>query len=132
MSVPEGKRGEGKFEVLIKTRDLAAYTINICCNENTFKPQYRDAITNKIIEISTDIFLQCWTANNIRLTAENIRKRQGYQQEAILQCNNLLALIQIAQKVFHLTTKRIKFWGEQIIEARNLIQKWKESDRKRI
>lgn len=132
MSVPELQRGEGKFEVLIKARNLTSYTLQICTNENVFRPQYQNALTNDIIREAKDIFMKCFTANNIMLNAEGIEGRKKLQLEAIDHCNNLLALMQIAQEVFHLSSKRVKYWGNFTIETRNMIRKWIESDRKRI
>lgn len=133
MSVPEGKRGEGKFEVLMKARDLATYTIQICTNENIFLPKYQNSITNDIISESKDIFMKCFTANNIRVANDGtgLQERKHLQEEACIHCNNLLALMQIAQQLFHLKTTRIEYWGRKTIEVRNMIRAWIESDRTR-
>lgn len=140
MSVPEGQRGERKLETLMKARDLAAYTIRICTNQKVFLPQYQNALTNKLIDAATEIFIKCDAANNI-LIRSNFDKaeieslaneRKLLQEQACGYCNRLLGLMQIAQPIFHLSTKRIKYWGGLTIDARNHIRKWKESDRKRI
>lgn len=68
MSVPEGKRSHSHLEIFVKCRQLATYTIKICCNENVFIPKYQNAITNDIIRTAKDIYIHCWTANNIRVT----------------------------------------------------------------
>ncbi len=65
MAVPEGQRGEGRFTVLVKANMLAIYTIKICNNKNVFLEQYQSALTNDIIRTAKDIFIYCWTANNI-------------------------------------------------------------------
>ena len=65
MSVPSGERGESKFKLLIDARNLAVYTINICCNPNVFLPQYQNALTNNIIRVATLIYMNIWNANNI-------------------------------------------------------------------
>lgn len=132
MSVPEGKRGESKFEVILKAQELAEYTIQICCNPNVFLPQYQNALTNDIIKSAKDIFINCFSANNVLVKRkEDFTQRQNYQKYARNECNNLLALVQIAYKLFHLKTKRVKYWGQKIIEVRNLIQKWQEADSNR-
>lgn len=133
MSVPEGQRGESKFEVFVKAKDLCCYTIKICCNPKVFLPEYQNALTNDIIHSSKEIFAKCWMANNIMVKGDKARaeERLDLQRQAILECNNLLAMMQIAQQLFHLKTKRIKYWGEMTIEVRNLIRKWHDSDRKR-
>lgn len=138
MSVPEGQRGHGKLEVLIKAKNLASYTIKICCNEKVFTPQYQNAITNDLIQTATNIFKYGWMANNImvedkdeQMKREKYLQRRKLQEMAALECNNLLALMQIAQEVFHLKTKRIKYWGENTIEVRKMLRGWIEADKKR-
>ncbi|MDO4809971.1 MAG: hypothetical protein Q4A04_08440 [Eubacteriales bacterium] len=134
MSVNSGDRKHGKMEVLVAAKSLAAYTIKICCNGNWFPIQYNNAITQKLIDCATNIFICCWTANNIRVdeSAEKLKRRNDLQGDAIRDCNNLLALMQIAQEVFHLTTNRIKYWGEKTLYVRTLIGKWRDSDSKRL
>lgn len=133
MAVPETQRGVGKFDVLIKANNLAVYTVRITKNPKNFAPEYQTALTNDIIRTAKDIFIKCWTANNIRVgdDPENWRARKRLQEEAARDCNNLLALIQIAKPLFHLETKRVKYWGEKTIEVRNRIRDWKDGDSKR-
>lgn len=134
MSVPASKRGQGKLEVLVDAKKLASYTIQICCNEKVFLPQYKNAMTDKIIATATNIFVYAWTANNVLVSGdpERFKYRQDLQTKAAEECNNLLALMQIAQDLFHLKTKRIEYWGRNTIEVRRKIRSWRESDRKRF
>ena len=132
MSVPQSLRSESKLDVIIKARSLASYTIQITKNPKTFPPEYNNGITNRIIESATKIYMNCWTANNIYVkSVEDLQERLWLQETACLECNNLLALIQLAQPIFHLKTNRIKFWGSKAIEVRNKIRAWNESDKKR-
>ena len=135
MAVNAGDRKQGKMEVIVAAKSLAAYTIKICCNDNWFPVQYSNAITQKIIDSATNIFICCWTANNIKVPGEKaqerLRERNNLQTTAIRECNNLLALMQIAQEVFHLTSKRLKYWGDKTLYVRTLIGKWRESDSSR-
>lgn len=134
MAVPESKRGVGKLDVLVEARKLATYTIQICCNEKVFLPQYKNAMTDKIIATATDIFVRAWTANNVLVgrDEDKFKYRQALQARAIEDCNNLLALMQIAKDLFHLKSKRVEYWGRNTITVRNKIRNWKESDRKRF
>ena len=133
MSVPESERGHGKFEVLVKANDLAVYTMRITKNPKVFMPEYQTALTNDIINTAKEIFIKCWTANNIKVgdDAENYITRKRLQEEAARECNNLLALIQMAKPLFHLAGKRVKYWGKKTIEVRNEIRDWKAGDSKR-
>lgn len=132
MSVPEGKRSQSHLEIFVKAKKLAHYTIQICSNEKIFEPKYQNAITNDIIKSAKDIYIKCWTANSIRVVDnETYKLRHRIQKEAHQECNNMLATIQIAGSVFHLKSKRIKYWGEMILEVRNMISKWGKSDNER-
>ena len=106
MSVPQSLRCESKLDVIIKARSLASYTIQITKNPKTFPPEYNNGITNRIIESATKIYMNCWTANNIYVkSVEDLQERLWLQETACLECNNLLALIQLAQSTFHLKTR---------------------------
>lgn len=132
MSVPEGLRGTGRLEVIEKALDLADYTITITANPKIFLPEYQKALTDDINRIALAIYIDAWTANNILVrNAEDFAERKRLQERAARNCNNLLALVQLARKVFHLKLKRIQFWGEKTLNVRNLLRAWKESDYKR-
>ena len=132
MSVVEEKRRKGKLEVIIKTLELANYTIQITANEKVFDPKFRAAVTDDLISHAKDIYLICWTANNIRVSNEEaFRERLRLENKAIVKCNTFLGLLDIAKKVFHLDTKRVTYWGSKIVECRKLIRAWRDSDRKR-
>lgn len=132
MSVPESQRGKGKFDVIINALYLAQYTITITKNKNIFLPEYQSALTDDLIRSAKDIYINAWKANNIRVTSqEDWKERKHLQELSILECNSLLAMIQLAKKIFHLKSKRIKYWGELTIKAREGIRAWKESDTKR-
>lgn len=113
-------------------RELAVYTIQICKNKKVFLPEYQSALTDDIIRTAKDIYINAWTANNIRVTEKNKKElwawRSKLQRQAILDCNNLLALIGLARPLFHLKGKRIEYWSEQTLKVRNYIKKWRESD----
>ena len=132
MSVPEGLRSTSKLDVIVSAQSLAKYTIQITKNQKYFPPEYNNGITNNIIETATSIYMNCWTANNIYVDSiEDMQERLWLQEKACIECNNLLALMQLAQSIFHLKAKRIKFWGSKTLETRNKIRAWNESDKKR-
>ena len=132
MSVPVGRRQKNKFEVMLEAQALTVYTIKICCNKKVFLPEYQSAITDDIIRTAKDIYVNIWQANNMLVKEKaHAVKRLELQREAAMQCNNLIALMQIAKTVFHLSSKRIKFWGASTIKVRGLIRAWAEADKKR-
>ena len=116
-----------------KSRELSIHTIKICNNKNIFLPEYQSALTDDIIRTAKNIFVNVWTANNIMVKSQRQWDyRSQYQQKAVLDCNNLLALISIARILFHLKGKKVKYWSGMTIETRNYIKKWHESDYKRF
>lgn len=131
--VTSDRRRSGKLEVLTKANELCVYTIKICVNPNIFLPEFQNALTDDIIKTSKNIFLHAWKANGIVVgrNYENKISRLNYQELAIDSCNDLLALMQIAQKLFHLKTKRIEYWGKLTIEVRTMLRAWKNSDERR-
>ena len=132
MSVPADQRSEGKLLVAERAKGLAAYTLQITKNPKVFLPAQADGFTNEIRKLAIDIYIKIWTANNIYVrTATEAEERQRIQRSARQDCNRLLPLIGIAGKVFHLSKKRMKYWGGWVIEVRNRIQAWEDGDRKR-
>lgn len=133
MSVVEGARNKGKLEVIIRTLDLAAYTIQITANEKVFNPKYRAAVTDDLITHAKEIYLVCWTANNIRVTddKETYKERRRLQDKAIVECTTFLGLLDVAKRVFHLDANRVTYWGNKIINCRKLIRAWRNADKKR-
>ena len=111
---------------------LAIYTIRITKNEKVFLPEYRSALTDDIIRSAKNIHIYAWQANDIRVdSAEKYAKRRELQQKAIDECTTLLPTIQMAKTVFHLKGTRIKYWTKLIVEARDGLRAWKNSDSKR-
>ena len=130
MSVPEPERHKGRLEVHVKAQALAAYTALILKNPKVFDPEIDAELINRIRGCAYDIYVKSWSANRIRAetNATNRKMRYERQEEAILLCDELHAYIGIAKSVYHLRRKRMKYWSGLIIDVRNLLQAWKESD----
>ena len=120
------------LQAAIETRDLAMYTIQITSNEKVFIPAYKTAMVDKLVGTAIDIHTACWAANNIRVQSkEELEARLHCQTEAVRHCNKMLALIDIAWKLYHLAGRRVQYWTRKTVNARNLIRAWKKSDMKR-
>lgn len=125
-------RGEGKFDVFVDAKKLSSYTIQIASNQKVFKPEYRTYLTDEIVKDARNIFAYAWAANNIRVKSkEDWDRRKNLQNRAIANCESLIVNIQIAKPVYHLRTKRVKYWGEWVLRVRSKLKAWKESDTKR-
>lgn len=121
-----------QLEACEKAMELALHTIKICKNKNIFTVDYQEALTNDIIKCSKDIYVYAWNGNNVFVTADNGRwkERSKLQVAAISKCNELLALINIARRLFHLKGSKVKYWSQLTIETRGLIRKWHEANAK--
>ena len=132
MSVPEPKRDEGKLEVCEKARELCQYTITITKNQNIFLPDFQTVLIDKINQLAIDIHVEVWTANNVLVRSpEHLKYRRRLQESAAIKCNTLLALIDLAKPMFHLSGKRVVFWSKKVIRVRSLIRGWRDSDAER-
>ena len=132
MSVPVNQRSEGKLEACIKAHDLCCYTIQITSNPKNFPEKFQHSLTDKIVSTAIDIHTLAWSANNIYVNStEDFKMRIQLQEEAALKCNVLISLIEVAHRVYHLSSKRVFFWTGKVVETRNLIRGWRDKDRKR-
>lgn len=138
MSVNVGQRNvpdtpqHRQLEACQKAMELALHTIKICNNKNIFLLEYQHALTDSIIQCATDIYVSTWNGNNVFVQADNGRweEREKLQLHAALKCNELLALINIARRLFHLKGKKVKYWSQMVIETRQMIRKWHEANKK--
>lgn len=130
MSVPECKRHKGRLEVHVKAQFLASYTAKILSNTKTFDQNIDPEIIHRIKCCAYDIYARSWSANKIHANTNTINRitRYAMQEEAITMCDEMLAYIGIAKQVFHLASKRMKYWSGLILEVQRLLQAWKESD----
>ena len=121
-----------QLEACEKAMRLSLHTIKICKNKRIFTEEYQDALTDDIIKCAKDIYIYAWNGNNIYVTKDNGRwkEREWYQRQAILKCNELLALINIARRLFHLKGNKVQYWSQMTLDTRALVQKWHEANAK--
>ena len=132
MSVPENKRKQGRLEVCVKAHDLCVYTLQITKNKKVFTAEYQEVLTDQIIAAALEIHQNVWMANNVHVaSAADYELRKKLQTLAIVKCISLLSMIDIARSIFHLSGKRVKFWGEKVIEVKKYIRAWRSSDAQR-
>jgi len=133
MAVPEGKRTESKLVVQTKVIELAEYTITICSNEKNFPKRYRWCLTNKIVDTALEIMNDVNTANSIYVSTKgDYELRRHYQTNALAYTARLLGLMEVAYIKFNIPDKRIKHWTQLVVDARELIKKWRKSDSDRF
>ena len=132
MSVPVNARSTSKLEVNVQAHDLCVYTLTITANKKIFIDTYQTVLTDRIVDCAIGIHTMCWCANNIQVkSVEAYKERKRLQEEAAIKCNELLALIDLARKIFHLRATRVIYWSDKVVSVRNLIRAWRNSDVKR-
>jgi len=137
MSVPEGQREEGKFTLLIKAEALARYTLQITSNDKIFLSVYQRALTDDIIEQAKNSYIFLSEANDVQVRTgtiywkSDLTDRLTAQEKAVICLKRLLRLIDLAYRIFHLDTKRVKYWGSMVIDIKNRTRSWMSSDAQR-
>lgn len=138
MSVVVGQRNvkdtpfNNKCYAVDATLDLALHTLKICGNENIFTPEYKE-ITYRIIDDSIGIYLNADRANRINAIKNpgEWSERDSRQRAAIAKCNELLSLINLSKRAFHLRNNKVDYWTGKVVSTRNLLEKWYDADCKR-
>ena len=132
MSVPEGKRSESKLEVQTRAKALALYTVTICGNEKVVPKRDRWAVTNRIVSTALTIMEEVDVANDIRVsTMGDFELRRRSQTIALSSTAKLLGLMELAYVKYNIEGKRMSYWATLVMEERELIKKWRQSDKKR-
>lgn len=137
MSVTVDQREEGKFSLAVKAEFLASYTLEITANENVFLPEYRKGLTDDIVETAKNIYLGIREANDVTVRIGTVFHLQDYtdrnklQREALRNCKCLLYLIDLAHRRFHLSSKRVKYWGKLVKNVKDRMHGWIDDDTER-
>lgn len=133
MSVPVPKRGHGELEVNTKARVLTVYTLKILENDKWF-PKSQIAFITKLQDCVIEIQALCWDANNIKVDGnqDRYRRRLDKQDQAAEMCTRLMMLIETAKPLFHLETRRVRYWIGLTKELRTMIRAWRDKDAQRL
>ena len=132
MSVPKGKRTEGKLQVLVELQALCAYTIQICKNEKNFPKRDRWILTQHIVKLAVEAYTLARKANAVRvMTMDDYKLRRSYQIQCKSSLEALLGLIDIAYMALGLDGQRVEFWTKSVISAEDKLAAWRSGDRKR-
>ena len=119
-----------QLEAAQKSLDLAIHTIKICSNDQIFDTKYQTALIDNIIICAKRIYLDVWNGNNVYVTPENGRwkDRERFQLDAMKQCSELIGLINLARRLFHLKGSKVRYWTQMTIETSVMIRKWHEAN----
>lgn len=132
MSVPEGRRSESKLAVQTKAKELALHTVTICGNEKVFPKRDRWIITNRIVTTALTIMEEVDMANDIFVSTKgDYELRRKSQTIALASTAKLLGLMELAFMKYGIESRKIRNWTQITIDTRDLIKKWRKSDKDR-
>jgi len=133
------RRTPGKFDVLVKAKELAIYTVRITQNEKHFPKKYRFTVVQKIQDKAIDILDMLTIANEMfpldkdgNFHKDIYDRRIIYQREAVAACRSLMTMIDVAIELFDINVSGIEHWTALVIEVRNKANAWITSDAKRF
>lgn len=130
-SVPQSKRKKNKLEVAVRAVELEKHTLELTSNEKMFDRKHATLVL-RIEDVALGIGRNIWAANNVKVDSpEDLALRRSYQDAACACCTDLLHLINLAKRTFHLRRNSAHHWASMAVEVRSLCRKWKESDSRR-
>lgn len=132
MATPKSQRTDGQLTVIEQSKELAEYTIKICSNEKVFPKRYRWCLTSKLVDSAIEVCSKTKMANSVFVKDRaDYTLRKGYQTEAIASASSLLSLIEVSASVFGIDMDRVRYWTKLVVNVKNSLQGWRESDAKR-
>ena len=147
-----GNHKENDFTPVVAAMELYSYVIKVTDNLNKF-PDYSiieqvsasgepihvvvvrsDSLTNVIRAEARDIYHYAERANRIDLRKEPWRahERLHNQELAIDVCDDMFRDLQLCQHHFHISTKRMLYWGSMIKVAKDSISRWHAKEAERL
>ena len=132
MTVPKRLRKKSKLDVFVDSANLVEYVLKITANEKVFRTE-KKPVTDRIVLAAIDVSRFIWCANDIRVRndVELYKERRRLQDMAMTSCRELLYLIDLAWPVMHLSEQRAVYWTGKVVDLRNKISAWRDSDARR-
>lgn len=132
MSVPKGKRQEGKLQVINLIGQLADYTLEILRNEQFFPKRSRWQLPHHIDKCCIGALINIRNANAIMVVdRKTYRDRREHQYEAHKQIDALLALIDQAYRTNRLPGNKVEYWTGLCVKTDTALKGWMRSDKER-
>ena len=127
------QKTEGKYDILLEAKKLAAYTIRITSNEKNFPKRYRLTITAHLQELALQITTWVIMANEIYPNSRReLEERLLYEKQARAACRSLMTLIEVSVEVFNTKASTYETWTASASKLHNQITKWIMADRVRF
>lgn len=129
MSVPKSKRGTSDMEFVYNARKLQIYTVKKCVG---FPKRYTFFVSQPISDSATRIHQYVKMANSVYPTnAHEVQLRRDYLIRANAELNSLVSQIEVANELFGLEARVMKYWMDIVDEEIRLVKGTMVKDRER-
>ncbi len=121
-----------EMAVIVKAKNLLTHTCNMTANTERFPKKYRFSIAVRIENHAIDIYENLVRASECDLNDEHERQRRAdCQQQVIVSCKLLNALIELAYKTpsIQIAAKSFEYWGSLVVEVKRMTAKWRSNER---
>ena len=100
--------------------------------KKVFPKRDRWAVTNRIVSTALTIMEEVDVANDIYVSTQgDFELRRRSQTIALSNTAKLLGLMELSYVKYSIDGDRMKHWAQMVIDARELIKKWRQSDKER-
>ena len=132
MSVRVADRGEGKLQVLNKSRILLDYTFDRVTSDKTFPKSVRWLLPRDIWREAESADACIDMANAIYVDGrKDLDERRRLQKEARGHLKHLERLIGLAYRKHYIAANQAEYWGKLVAETQQTLGAWMRSDLKR-
>ena len=123
------KQESNELKVVIKSKELATYTIRVTSNCNKFPKKYRFTLCDRMQNKSMNIYELLLEANRTHIS--NLKSRNELQTKAILNCDELLFYIEMCLQLNIIEPKRAEYWSKLVSDIKFMTIKWRTKDKER-
>lgn len=117
------------LKVVMKSQELATYTIKITSNCNKFPKKYRFTVCDRMQRVSMDIFEYLLEANRTPIIEK--KTRYDLQTKAITNCDKLLFYIKMCVELNIITINSAEFWSKLVSDIKFMSISWRTKDKNR-
>lgn len=124
-----------EFLLLVKSKDLAKYTIKITDNSKRFPKKYRFTFVNRMQEMVLDIYELINTANELNTNDKQaLIDRLRLQNKAITKCKTMLFLIDLCleNESIGINNRQAEVWSKLVCNVKNMIINWHVKDKAKL
>lgn len=111
---------KGDFRIQVKAENLLSYTIRAVSNTKYYPNWMRGSLVRLMLDKNASILDDIIAANGTRINAVRI----GYQEKAIRECDQLLALIDLSERDGLIKMEKALKWAKLVKDVQNMTTAW--------